>query len=46
MEKNEMDWTCSRYGGEESCTYTGFWCGNRREIYHLEDPGIDGRIIL
>jgi hypothetical protein len=24
----------------------GFWWGNLREIYHLEDPGIDGRIIL
>jgi hypothetical protein len=26
--------------------YTGFWWGNLREIDHLEDPGIDGRIIL
>ena len=26
--------------------YTGFWCGNLRERYHLEDPGIYGRIIL
>ena len=24
----------------------GFWCGNLRERNHLEDPGIDGRIIL
>jgi len=23
-----------------------FWWGNLKEIYHLEDPGIDGRIIL
>jgi hypothetical protein len=23
-----------------------FWCGNLREIYHSEDLGIDGRIIL
>jgi hypothetical protein len=26
--------------------YTGFWWGNLREGDHLEDPGIDGRIIL
>jgi len=25
---------------------TGFWWGNLRESDHLEDPGIDGRIIL
>jgi hypothetical protein len=29
--------------GEE---HTGFWCGNMRERYHLEDSGVDGRIIL
>jgi len=26
--------------------YTGFWWGNMRERDHLEDPGIEGRIIL
>jgi len=26
--------------------YTGFWWGNLRERDHLQDPGIDGRIIL
>jgi len=26
--------------------YTGFWWGNRRENDHLEDPGIDERIII
>jgi hypothetical protein len=31
------------YGGE---AYTGMWWGNLRERDHLEDPGIDGRIIL
>jgi len=25
---------------------TGFWRGNQRVTAHLEDPGIDGRIIL
>jgi hypothetical protein len=26
--------------------HTGFWCGNLREDDHLEDEGVDGRIIL
>jgi len=26
--------------------YTGFWWGNLREGDHLEDTGIDGRILL
>jgi hypothetical protein len=26
--------------------YTGFWWGNLNERDHLEDPGIDERIIL
>jgi len=26
--------------------YTRFWWGNLRERGHLEDPGVDGRIIL
>jgi len=26
--------------------YTEFWWGNLRESDYLEDPGIDGRIIL
>jgi hypothetical protein len=26
--------------------HTGFWWGDLREGYHLEDPGIDGRIIF
>jgi len=26
--------------------YTGFWWGNLRKGDNLEDPGIDGRIIL
>ena len=26
--------------------YTGFCWGNLRERDHLEDPGVDGRIIL
>jgi len=38
-----MCWACSAYGGE---VHTGFWLGNLRERHHLEDPGVDGRIIL
>ena len=30
-------------GGE---AYKGFWLGDLRERDHLEDPGLDGRIIL
>jgi len=26
--------------------YTGFWWGNLREREHLEDPGVNRRIIL
>ena len=26
--------------------YTGFWWGNLREIDHLEDPDLNGKIIL
>ena len=26
--------------------YTGFWWGNLKERDYIEDPGIDGRIIL
>ena len=45
IEKNKMDGACSAYGGEYRCS-TGFWWGNMREIHHLEDPGVDGWIIL
>ena len=26
--------------------YIVFWCGGLREGYHLEDPDVNGRIIL
>jgi len=34
--------TFSTYGGE---VYTGFWWRNLRERDHLENPGVNGRII-
>ena len=43
--KNETGGVCSTYGGEER-RIQGFGGGNLRERDHLEDPGVDGRIIL
>jgi len=40
-----MGGACSIYGGRREI-YTGFCWGNLRERDHLEDPDIDGRIIL
>jgi hypothetical protein len=34
---------CSTYGGEDRYI-TGFWQGNLKD--HLENPGLDGRIIF
>jgi len=31
--------------GERKGAYR-IWWGNLKEIYHLEDPGVDGNIIL
>jgi hypothetical protein len=34
----------ARMGRRE--VYTEFWWGNTRERDHLEDPGLDGRLII
>ena len=44
IEKNEIGGACSVYGGEERCM-RGIGGENLRERDHLEDLGIDGRII-
>jgi hypothetical protein len=40
-----MGGACSTYGGRAR-DIQNFWWGNLREIDNLEDPGLDGRIIL
>ena len=44
IDKNKTGGACSTYG--EGRVYTGFWWGKLMERDHLEDPGVDWRIIL
>jgi hypothetical protein len=46
IKSRRMRWAghLARRGRGEA--YTGCWWGNLRERDHLEDPGLDGRIIL
>jgi len=43
IKQNETGGACSTYVGEE---HTGFLYGILREREHLQDRGIDGKIIL
>ena len=46
MKSRRMGWAgrVARIG--EKRVHTGLWCGNLREREHLEDRGVDGRIII
>jgi len=44
IEKNEMGAVCSTYG-ERRGVYRVLW-GHLKERDHLEDPGVDGRILI
>jgi len=43
IEKNKIDWAGSTHGEEESCVQV---VGKPEGKDHLEDLGLDGRIIL
>jgi hypothetical protein len=46
IKSRRMGWAGMWYVGETGEAHTGFWCGDLREGHHLEDVGIDGKIIL
>ena len=45
IEKNEMRGSCSTYEGDDN-VHKVFWWGNLMKGDHLENPDVDGRIIL
>jgi hypothetical protein len=44
IDKNEIGRAHSTYGGREE-VHTGLLWGNLRKRDHLEEPGVDGRIL-
>jgi len=44
--KSGMGWAGHVARMRDSIGATGFWWANRREKDHLEDPGVDGRLIF
>ena len=44
--KSRMRWSVYVAYMGRGVVHTGFWWGNLRERNILEDPGVDGRIIL
>jgi hypothetical protein len=45
FKENEMGGACSTNGRDEKCVQK-FWSENLKGRDHLEDLGVDGRIIL
>jgi len=45
VEKNERGVACSAYGGDENCL-PDFGGGKLMERNHLEEPSVNGRMIL
>jgi len=46
IKSRRVRWVGHRHVWVRGEIHTGFWWGNLRDRYHLEDPGVDGRIIL
>jgi hypothetical protein len=46
IKSRRMGWAGEWWVWRRGEVYTGFWCRNLRVGDHLEDPGVDGRIIL